>query len=85
MPLMVIFAALIGGNCTGRRFGTVIGAIAAVVILVAFEHIMMLENAPIYSSTFIIASAAGIALLLSQLIYWIINLFYRNSRPAFGD
>ena len=84
LQFMVIFAAVIGGNCTGRRFGTVIGAIAAAAILVAFEHLMILEAVPANTSILIIASAAGAALLLSQLTYWIINLFYRKSREGIG-
>ncbi|MBL7221351.1 MAG: hypothetical protein ISS69_14650 [Phycisphaerae bacterium] len=84
MTLTVIFAALIGGNCTGRRFGTVIGAIAAVVILAAGEHLMIMEAvSPSYTALFIAASA-GVALLLSELVYWIANIFYRNSRPIPG-
>jgi len=84
VPFMVIFAAVIGGNCTGRRFGTVIGAIVGAVILVASSHLMTMEAVSPNVSILIVASSAGIALLLSQLTYWIINLFYRNSRPAFG-
>jgi|GEM_PF-2362744 len=81
LTLTVIFAALIGGNCTGRRFGTVIGAVAAVVILAAGEHLMIMEAvSPSYTALFIAASA-GAALLLSELVHWIANIFYRNSRP----
>ena len=80
LHLMVIFAALIGGNCTGRRFGTVIGAIAGAAILAATQHLMLLEAVSTNVSIMIVASSAGVALLLSQLIYWIINLIYRNSR-----
>jgi len=86
MPFMAILAAVIGGNCTGRRFGTVIGAIVGALILVAFDQLMnMVEEPPIYGSLLIIVSAAGIALLLSQLTYWIINLIYRKSRGGIGD
>ena len=77
----VIFAALIGGNCTGRRFGTVIGAVAAAAMLAAFEHLMLIMEAVSPNlTTLFIAASAGIALLLSQLTYRIMNLIYRNSR-----
>jgi len=82
IALIVIFAALIGGNCTGRRFGTVIGAIAAVIVLATCEHLMIMEAVSPNVTTLLIAASAGIALLLSQLAYWIINLFYRKSRGA---
>ena len=84
MALMVILAAVIGGNCTGRRFGTVIGAIAGAAILVAAQNIMIIEAVAQGMILLIIASSAGVALLLSQLTYWIINVIYRNSRPTFG-
>ena len=84
MALTVILAAVIGGNCTGRWFGTVMGAIAGGAILVAAQHLMLFEAVSSNMSMMIIAASAGSALLLSQLTYWIINLIYRNSRGAFG-
>ena len=80
MPLMVILAAVIGGNCVGRRFGTVFGAVAGVAILAASKRLMLMEAVEPRMQTLILAAAAGAALLLSQTIYGIINLFYRNSR-----
>ena len=80
MSFMVILAAVIGGNCTGRRFGTIIGAIAGVAILTAAKRLMLTEAVDTERITLIIAAAAGAALLLSQLLYGIMNLLYRKSR-----
>jgi ribose transport system permease protein len=82
MAFLVILAAVIGGNCSGRRFGTVIGAVAGAGILAAFKHLMTMEAVSVNASILILASTAGGALLLSQLIYWIVNLIYRNSREG---
>ncbi len=84
MALMVILAAVIGGNCTGRRFGTVIGAIAGAAILVAAQNLMIIEAVSTSMILLILASSACAALLLTQLTYWIINVIYHNSRPVFG-
>jgi ribose transport system permease protein len=80
MSFMVILAAAIGGNCTGRRFGTIIGAIAGVAILTGAKRLMLMEAVAPERITLIVASAAGAAMLLSQIIYWIMNLLYRKSR-----
>ncbi|MDP6636940.1 MAG: hypothetical protein QGG42_18730 [Phycisphaerae bacterium] len=80
MAFMVVFAALIGGNCSGRRFGSVIGAVAAAVVFVVLENTMLMDAVATDLITFIMAAAAGGSLLLSQLLYWIINLIYRKSR-----
>jgi ribose/xylose/arabinose/galactoside ABC-type transport system permease subunit len=77
---MVILAAVIGGNCTGRRFGTVAGAVAGAVILAATQRLMLMESVDPSAQMRILAGSAGAGLLLSQLTYWIINLLYRKSR-----
>jgi ribose/xylose/arabinose/galactoside ABC-type transport system permease subunit len=79
--LMVIFAALVGGNCSGRRFGTVIGAVAGAAILVVLEYYLrIMEAMKSEMAMMIIASAAGAGLLLSHLTYCLINRLYRKSR-----
>ncbi len=78
--LMVLIAAVIGGNCVARRFGTVIGAVWGAAILVVLQHVLILEAVSQAHTMLIIASTAGGALLLSQLLYWIINLIYRGKQ-----
>jgi len=77
--LLVILAAVLGGNCSGRRFGTVIGAVAGVAILTVLKHLLVMEAVDAPMSMIIIASAAGAGLLLSQILYGLINLLYRRS------
>jgi len=76
---MAILAALVGGNCTGRRFGTVAGAVAGAVILTTARHIMLTQAVDPAQKTLLIASAAGAAMLLSGLLFGLINLTYRRS------
>ena len=79
--IMVLLAALVGGNCTGRRFGTVIGAVTGAAILTALKYVMLMEAITSEMRLMILAGSAGAALILSQTAYWIINLIYRNTRP----
>jgi ribose transport system permease protein len=78
--LMVIFAAIVGGNCTGRRFGTVIGAVAGAAILAVLRYILVMEAICPVMILMLIAISALAAMLLSHLTYCFINLRYRKSR-----
>ncbi len=80
--MLVIIAAIIGGNCTGRLHGTLVGALAGVVIIVGIKRFMMLQSASEETTNLTFAAAAGAALLLSQFVYWIINLIYRMSHRS---
>ncbi|MCP4375947.1 MAG: ABC transporter permease [bacterium] len=84
--LMVIFAAIVGGNCTGRRFGTVIGAVAGAAILMVFRYILVMKPiSPATTSIMTIAITALAAMLLSHLIYAFINRRYRKSREKIAS
>jgi ribose transport system permease protein len=80
VSIFVVLAALLGGNCTGRRFGTVIGAAVGVAIFAAMQNLLLMEGTEPDTILFILACAAAGGLLLSQLVYGFMNLLYRKSR-----
>jgi len=78
--LIVILAAVVGGNCTGRRFGTVIGATAGIALLLVLKHVLLLQAVSPHVSLMVLAGAACAALLLSQLTFGIVNRIYRRRK-----
>lgn len=77
LEMHVLFAVALGGVCIRGRYGTVIGGLIAVCVLVLLRTVCMLAGHPPY--TWRIVSGAGIVIgaLLSQLYYALVELLFR--------
>ncbi len=80
----IIFAVVLGGLCLRGGFGSVVGSVLAVAVLVIAETMMMLEGCEWSTIQVFIGAGLLLALLLSQLYYAIVAKLYRpNARgPA---
>ncbi|MDP6542583.1 MAG: ABC transporter permease [Phycisphaerae bacterium] len=77
MEFGIIFAVVLGGLCLRGGFGSVVGSVLALMVLVIAQTIMLMQGLHWEVIQLITGAMLLLALLLSQLYYLIVSAMYR--------